>query len=123
MNTSFTYHQLGRIEKVVIEALARGLVVKEIAAERNRSVRTAENQLRTIREKSQTRNIAELISWYYITRYRILVSILFLSITFSNLVFDNPTLRCRSVRQSKCRTSRTRRNDEEPIFLNGFDIE
>jgi DNA-binding CsgD family transcriptional regulator len=116
MNTSCTFDELSLVEQETTIMLAEGLGTKEIAAIRYRSPRTVETQVKMIREKSETRNVAELISWYWITRYRLL-PVLFLAIICTNLFFESPITRTRTTRT---RVTSVRRRE---IYLDGFEIE
>ena len=71
MNALITYNDLHPAEREVADLYAWGMTKKEIANHRGKSVRTIENQIRKLFEKSGTRKDTEFTSWYFCSRFSI----------------------------------------------------
>jgi DNA-binding CsgD family transcriptional regulator len=129
MNTSITYNDLSKIEREIADMYISGYTKKEIAAYRDRSYFTINNQIDKLFKKTEVRKDTEFACWYFVTRFHIsfdlsplrraVISIFLLTIlTASTILESSPFYRVRSIRARTTRTEqvrrvrRVRRNDD-----------
>ncbi len=105
MNLLIRYEDLPDAEREVADLYAYGLTKKEIANVRGRSVRTVENQIRKLFQKTEVRKDTEFTRWYFCTRFKITfdlspvmksaVSFCLLALMFHSIYNDNNYARYR----------------------------
>jgi DNA-binding CsgD family transcriptional regulator len=122
MNTSIAYSDLHPAEREVADLYAWGMTKKEIATQRGKSVRTIENQIRKLFEKSGVRKDTEFTSWYFCSRFKIsfdlspltkaVVTGVFLVLIGINMLNDTNCIRStRSIRIVKTVKTSSRKNE------------
>ena len=112
---------LTRREREIVELIAWGECKKGVASRCHIAVRTVENHVRNIYEKTGVTKVNELSAWYFCTHYNIpltmsplirrVMAVLLLAIfsTFINLESNNLYLRARRMEQLSVRP---RRNED-----------
>ena len=110
---------LTRREREIVELIAWGECKKGVASRCHIAVRTVENHVRNIYEKTGVTKVNELSAWYFCTHYNIpltmsplirrVMAVLLLAIfsTFINLESNNLYLRVRRVEQLSARPRRS----------------
>ena len=110
---------LTRREHEIVELIAWGECKKGVASRCHIAVRTVENHVRNIYEKTGVTKVNELSAWYFCTHYNIpltmsplirrVMAVLLLAIfsTFINLESNNLYLRVRRVEQLSARPRRS----------------
>lgn len=110
---------LTRREREIVELIAWGECKKEVASRCHIAVRTVENHVRNIYEKTGVTKVNELSAWYFCTHYNIpltmsplirrAMAVVLLAIfsTFINLESNNLYLRARRVEQLSARPRRS----------------
>lgn len=112
---------LTRREHEIVELIAWGECKKGVASRCHIAVRTVENHVRNIYEKTGVTKVNELSAWYFCTHYNIpmtmsplirrAMAVMLLAIfsTFMNLESNNLYMRARRVEQI---STRPRRSEE-----------
>lgn len=112
---------LTRREREIVELIAWGECKKGVASRCHIAVRTVENHVRNIYEKTGVTKVNELSAWYFCTHYNIpltmsplirrAMAVVLLAIfsTFINLESNNLYLRARRMEQLSVRP---RRNED-----------
>lgn len=110
---------LTRREREIVELIAWGECKKGVASRCHIAVRTVENHVRNIYEKTGVTKVNELSAWYFCTHYNLpltmsplirrVMAVLLLAIfsTFINLESNNLYLRVRRVEQLSARPRRS----------------
>jgi DNA-binding CsgD family transcriptional regulator len=110
---------LTRREREIVELIAWGECKKGVASRCHIAVRTVENHVRNIYEKTGVTKVNELSAWYFCTHYNIpltmsplirrAMAVVLLAIfsTFINLESNNLYLRARRVEQLSARPRRS----------------
>lgn len=110
---------LTKREREITELIAWGSCKKEVASRCHIAVRTVENHVRNIYEKTGVTKVNELSAWYFCTHYNIpltmsplirrTMAVVLLAIfsTFLNLESNNLYMRARRVEQISARPRRS----------------
>ena len=116
---------LTRREREIAELIAWGSCKKEVASRCHIAVRTVENHVRNIYEKTGVTKVNELSAWYFCTHYNIpltmsplvrrTMAVVLLTIfsAFINLESNNNYLRARRIEEI---CARARRSEEQYLL-------
>ena len=105
---------LSPTEKEITEQIAMGNSMKEIAAERYRSVETIKTHIKNIRTKWNARGVVDITRIYTIEnadKMKMLIAVLFLGIQVFFIVPDNSAQLRRSRTQRTVRVRSKRKNE------------
>ena len=115
---------LTKTEWIVGEPLAWGATKKDVAKSRNKSIRTIENIVRSIFQKTEVTKINEFSAWYFCKKYdisfdlsplsRSITSIALLLLITSYEYHNNKIVIIRSVRTERVRSEK--RTDDDLTF-------